>query len=134
MNLELLEQLKQKLDHEKKLSSVWSFYMDYFAAHREFTDLGEPTENSLIEAVVTQVGQQLFGGDDTVSDLLLIRIADHQFLHGTFVIGGRMGGVIYFEDKQMGLVAVAEWPPSKEVKYSRFSGQFMGSPGQSWLN
>ena len=134
MNLELLEQLKQKLDHEKKLSSVWSFYMDYFAAHREFTDLGEPTDNSLVEAVVIQVGQQLFGGDDTVSDLLLIRIADHQFLHGAFVIGGRMGGVIYFEDKQMGLVAVAERSPSKEVKYSRFSGQFMGSPGQSWLN
>ena len=132
MNLERLEQLKQKLSHEKKLNSVWSFYMTHFAAHQEFTDLGEPTNNSLVSAVVTQVGQQLF--NEAVSDLLLIRIADYQFIHGPFRLRGRTGGVIYFEDTQMGLVAVAERPPSKEVKYSRFSGQRIRPPSQPWLN
>ena len=28
-----------------------TFYMTHFAAHQEFTDLGEPTNNSLVSAV-----------------------------------------------------------------------------------
>ncbi|MGH2412878.1 MAG: hypothetical protein ACRDEA_04115 [Microcystaceae cyanobacterium] len=132
MNLERLVQLKQKLSHEKKLDSVWSFYMAHFADYQEFTDLGQPTNNSLVEAVVTQVGQQLF--NEAVSDLLLIHIADYQFIHGPFMLRGRTGGVIYFEETKMGLVAVAESPPSKEVKYSRFSGQLIPPPSQPWLN
>jgi hypothetical protein len=134
MNLELLEQLKQKLSHEKELSSVWLFYMDNFADHREFIEVGEPTHNPLVEAAVTMVCQQMFGKDVAFSDLLLIRIADYQFIHGPFAIAGRMGGLIYFEDKRMGLIAVAEFPPSEEVKYARFSGQIMRSSANSWLN
>jgi hypothetical protein len=38
-------------------------------------------------------------------------------------MGGNLGGVIYFEDVQMGLVTVAEMPPSIDVKYARFSGK-----------
>jgi hypothetical protein len=126
MNLNLLEELKQKLSPAKNLSSVWSFYLDNFADYQEFTDLGEPTENPLVEAAVTQICQQMYGREIAVRDLLLIRLADYQFVHGPFLVGGRMGAFIYFEDKQMGLVAVAEVPPSQEVKYSRFSCQIMG--------
>lgn len=134
MNLALLESLKQKLSEEKDLSSVWSFYMDNFADYQEFTNLGEPTKNPLLEAAVTQICQQMYGRQVAVRDLLLIRLADYQFVHGPFIIGGRIGGVIYFEEKQMGLVVVAELPPSEEVKYSRFSCQIMGKSRQSWLN
>jgi hypothetical protein len=134
MKLDLLNQLKQKLSQEKELSSIWSFYMDNFADYQEFTNLGEPTENPLLEAAVTQICQQMYGRQVAVRDLLLIRLADYKFVHGPFIIGGRIGGVIYFEEKQMGLVVVAELPPSQEVKYSRFSCQIMGKSRQSWLN
>ena len=131
MNLNLLEELKQKLSQAKNLSSVWSFYLDNFADYQEFTDLGEPTENPLVEAAVTQICQQMYGREIAVRDLLLIRLADYQFVHGPFLVGGRMGAFIYFEDKQMGLVAVAEVSPSQEVKYSRFSCQIRGKSEQS---
>lgn len=134
MKLDLLNQLEQKLSQEKELSSIWSFYMDNFADYQEFTNLGEPTINPLLEAAVTQICQQMYGREVAVRNLLLIRLADYQFVHGPFMIGGRIGGVIYFEKKQMGLVVVTELSPSQEVKYSRFSCKIMGKSRQSWLN
>ena len=134
MNLDRLEELKQKLSQEKELSVVWTFYMDHFADHQEFIEVGGPTSNSLVTTVVAQVAQQMFGRKGTVSNLLLIRIPDYRFIHGPFMVEGRTGGVIYFEDTKMGLVAVAEHPPSQEVKYARFSGQPMKRQSKAWLN
>ncbi|NDJ26266.1 hypothetical protein GS682_32830 [Nostoc sp. B(2019)] len=42
MNIDRLQSLKQKLASEADLSNIWLFYMDHFADHAEFTDLGEP--------------------------------------------------------------------------------------------
>ena len=89
MDLNRLEQLKQKLSQEKNLSSVWSFYLDNFADHKEFTDLGKPTKNRTVEAVVTQICQKMYGKKAAVTDLLLIRLADYQFIHGPFIKIGR---------------------------------------------
>ncbi|WP_243458441.1 hypothetical protein [Nostoc sp. UIC 10630] len=37
-------------------------------------------------------------------------------------LDGRIGGVIYFEDIKIGLLAVsADYPPTDAVKYSRFT-------------
>ena len=134
MNLNQLKQLKQKLAQEKNLSLVWSFYQDNFADHEEFTDLGEPIKNPTLEAVVTQICQKMYGKKIAITDLLLIHLPDHKFIHGPFLVGGRMGALIYFEDKHQGLIAVAELPPSQEVKYSRFSCQIMKTSDQAWLN
>jgi hypothetical protein len=123
MDLAPLQQLKQKLLHDEKLDPVWSFFMDHFADRSEFIALGERAHHALVEAVVAQVGQQLYASDGAVSGLLLTRVADQRFLHGGFFMGGRPGGVIYFEDAHIGLVAVAETPPSIQVKYARFSGR-----------
>jgi hypothetical protein len=122
-NIKRLDQLKLMLSHEKELSLVWLFYMDNFADHKEFTDMGERTTHSFIKKVVGMISKQLF--NKTPNQLRLIILPKYKFIHGSFFVGNRIGGVIYFEDSLMGMIAVSEDPTSNLVKYSRFKGQPM---------
>jgi hypothetical protein len=134
MDLTRLQELKQKLLHEDQLAPVWSFFLDHFGEDPAFIALGERADHPFVEAVVDQVGQQLFGQGGAVSRLLLTRLADQQFIHGGFSMGGRVGGVIYFEDARIGLLAVADLPPSIEAKYARFSGYPLRQQGEPSRN
>lgn len=126
LNLKKLDQLKLMLSHEKELSIVWTFYMDHFADHSEFTDMGKPTRHSLVEQVVAMTSQQLF--NENPKDLFLITLPKkYQFIHGGFFVGSRIGGVIYFENSLMGMIALSNNPPSSLINYSRFKGQPMNS-------
>ena len=120
------QELKQKLVQDADLSQIWLFYMDHFADHPEFIELGEPANNTFLETVTPQICQQIFGDKiRMMNELFLIYIAEYRFFHGPIDVEGRPGGVIYFEDEQIGLLAVsAEFPPTAEVKYSRFSEPF----------
>ncbi|MBN3907822.1 MAG: hypothetical protein HWQ35_15045 [Nostoc sp. NMS1] len=122
MKIDRFQELKQKLTNDADLSRIWLFYMDHFADHPEFTDLGEPAYNEYLNAVLHKTCQQMFGRAIKITDFLLIYIAPYNLFHGAFQVEGRIGGVIYFEDIKIGLLAVsADYPPTDAVKYSRFS-------------
>ncbi|MEH1860799.1 MAG: hypothetical protein V7L21_23020 [Nostoc sp.] len=122
MKINRLQELKQKLTDVADLSHIWLFYMDHFADQPEFTDLGEPAYNEYLDAVLHKTCQQMFGRAIKITDFLLIYIAPYHLFHGAFQVEGRIGGVIYFEDIKIGLLAVsADYPPTDMVKYSRFS-------------
>ncbi|MEA5567815.1 hypothetical protein [Anabaena sp. UHCC 0399] len=122
MNINRLQELKQKLTSEADLSKIWSFYMDNFADHLEFTELGEPSDNEYLYTVIHKTCEQIFGKAVKITDFLPIYITEYGFFHAPFQAERRIGGVIYFEDIKIGLIAVsADYPPTDEVKYSRFS-------------
>ncbi len=118
-----LQKLKQKLLKDKELAPVYNFFLDHFGENREFMALGSPGNVPLVEAIVTQVSQQMFPRGGSISGLRLTRLADEKFVHGAFFMGGRIGGVFLFEDCQTGLIALSDLPPSIEVKYARFSAK-----------
>ncbi len=121
MQIELLQELKQKLTNEADLSKIWLYYMDNFADHREFTQMGEPARNEYLDVVLQKNCEQMFGKAIKINKFLLIYIAKYQFFHGPFQVEGRIGGVIYFEDIKIGLCAVSANLATNEVKYSRFT-------------
>jgi hypothetical protein len=122
MNIDRLQELKQKLTIEADLSAIWSFYMDYFVDDTEFIELGEPKYNEYLDAVIHKTCEQMFGRVIKITGFLTIYIAQYGFFHAPFCAEKRIGGVIYFEDLKIGLIAVsADYPPTDEVKYSRFS-------------
>ena len=125
INFERLDNLKLMLSHEENLANVWSYFMTHFADHSAFTDIGEPVRHPLLEKIIVMVNQQLF--NKKVENLLLIQLPKFNFFHGVFTVGNRTGGIIYFEETQKGMIAVSENPPSKQVKYSRFTPQVIGS-------
>ncbi len=132
MKIERLQELKQKLTKGADLSIIWTFYMDHFADHREFTELGAPARNEYLDTILHKICQQMFGKTIKITDFFLIYIPKYQFFHGPFQVQGSkgsIGGVIYFEDIKIGLLAVSgAYPATDEVKYSRFT-EVMKLPG-----
>ncbi|WP_310485772.1 hypothetical protein [Chamaesiphon sp. VAR_48_metabat_403] len=121
MKLEKLYKLKEKLQKETDLSKIWLYYMDEFGDIPEFSDLGEPVRQDFLLTVITQVCQQIFGKPTNIDNILTIYIKEYQFYHAPFLASNHIGGVIFFEDINTGLIAVTS-AASKIAKYSRFTG------------
>jgi hypothetical protein len=120
MNFDRFPQLKQKVLQGADFSDTWTFYMDHFADLPEFTDLGEPKECAFLEAAVPKICQQMFKSARRI-EMMPIYIAEYQFFHSPLQVDRRIGGVIYFEDVKVGLLAVSDtFPPTDLVRYSRF--------------
>jgi hypothetical protein len=104
------------------LSEVWLYYMDHFADQQAFIELGDRAENQFLEAIIKTLCQKLFGRTVHIAEYMLIHIPEQQFYHGPVHVEGRIGGIIYAEDKKVGILAIsADSPPTDEVKYVRFS-------------
>ena len=121
MKLKKLDQLKEKLQKETDLSKIWLYYMDEFGDIPEFSDLGEPVRQDDLLAVITQVCQQIFGKPTNIDGILTIYIKEYKFYHAPFMTNNHIGGVIFFEDINTGLIAVTS-AASNLAKYSRFTG------------
>ena len=52
-----------------------------------------------------------------------MRIAEHQFVHGTIFLDDRLSGMLYFEDINKGMMAVCWSINPPETKYVRFTGR-----------
>lgn len=120
MNLKNLLKLKEKLQKEKDLGVIYAYYMDEFSDREEFTDVGEPSENKVLMQAIAQICRHLFGNTVIIDDMLAIHIPEYNFFHAPFFVNNHIGGVIYFEDIQTGLLAVTA--KDGMVKYSRFTG------------
>jgi hypothetical protein len=121
MDLAFLQELKTRLINEADFKKVWEAFFDWMDANLEFMDLGKPVSDRQIEATVAHVVAQMLPGERSAVMLRLIRLADQKFVHGAVNVGRRAGGLIYFEDVNVGLLAVSEQPPSDETKFARFS-------------
>jgi hypothetical protein len=120
MDLSKLQELKRRLVHEKDFLKIWGFFLDEFATDLAFIELGEPIRDEALETTIAHVGLQMFPRAGNSIEVRLIRLADQQLLHGNVVVAGQVGGVLYFEDVRVGLVAVSE-SLSGETKFARFS-------------
>jgi hypothetical protein len=123
MDLALLETLKQKLLQAQEFQEIWEYFMDHFGEDPDFMALGERTRNPFLEAVMSQVGQQLFGGPVQTAECLLTRLPEQQFIHGGCILAGKAGNVLYFEDAQVGLLAVVISLAPSETRLVRFTGR-----------
>jgi hypothetical protein len=134
MDLALLATLKDKLVHAQNFTQVMEYFFDHFGEDPAFIALGDRAHDPFLEAVLREVGKQLFGGKVAVTDLLLTRLPEHQFLHGGCALNGKLANFLYFEDIHVGLLAVAMAVPVGEVKMVRFTGRRLppvGEPSQN---
>jgi hypothetical protein len=122
MNIIQWQELKRQLVEGPDLAKIWLYYMDHFADLPEFIELGDTTRNSYLEAVIRGLCQQMFDDRVRIANTLLVYIPEQQFYHGPVEVEGRMGGIIYAEDKKVGIFAMAaDYPASDTVTYARFS-------------
>ncbi len=119
-NLRRLKDLEMRLNREKDLGKLWEYYMDRFADHPEFIEFGEPVEHPFLQQVIPMLSQEIVKKDPR--NIFLIKIPDYEFIHGSFWVESRIGGLIYFEKKLKGMVAISGLNMSGHMKYSRFTG------------
>jgi hypothetical protein len=121
VNINLLQKLKQKLRQEPILGDIWEFYSTHFLDHVEFINMGETRHSEELEAAIVNSCRQMFEnkGELLTAEIMSIYLEKYRFFHGSVKIEGRYGGMFYFEDIKMGLLAIPGEPPM--VKYSRFS-------------
>src|SRR5262245_26696570 len=123
MDLSLLTTLRDKLIGAKDFTEVWAYFLDHFGEDREFMSLGERASNPLLETMLGHIARQLFGREVPVTDVVLLRVAGHSFLHGTATLGDKLATVIYCEEKHVGLLAVVWSLAPTETKLARFTGR-----------
>jgi len=134
MDLKLLDELKEKLGGASNFFPVYEYFLDHFGENPEFISLGDRTDSPFLEAVLAQVGGQLFQKEVEPHGLMLTRLPDQQFIHGACMLRGRLACVIYFEDIQMGLLAVDTAQDGGKLTVARFTGQRVPRGGAPSVN
>ncbi|HET6246732.1 MAG TPA: hypothetical protein VFE47_03460 [Tepidisphaeraceae bacterium] len=125
LNLTNIDTLKHQLATAPVLEKVYKYFLDHFGENEEFFNLGARADDEVLAAFVKAVAQQLYGPKAKVTDWLLVRLAEHHFIHGTCRIEGRPVNVLWFDDIQVGMIALPGMRPNEKTRFSRFTGRRM---------
>jgi len=117
-----LKILKSQLLQATDFMAVLDYFMTHFGENPQFMAMGKRTQHSVIEAAVAQTWQRLYGKPLPAGQLLLTLLPRHRFVHGGGFYGDKVLNILYFEDLQMGLLAVATPFSSSDIKLARFTG------------
>lgn len=120
MDLSRLETLKQQLLESRNFMEVWNYFMTHFAEADGFMDLGDNYASPALEAVLAQLAQQVVGPSTPVNQVMLIRLPEQQFVHGSAMLGRKLANLIYFEEIGVGFVGIV-MSPSGDNRVVRFT-------------
>lgn len=108
-NLKKLSILKDMLVAAKDFRDPWNYFFDHFGDDPEFIrKVGRRAKEKGLIKVIAQVGRELFKKSTiAVSNLFLTEIPKYHFVHGSCFVEGRIATLMFFEDIDMGLIAVS---------------------------
>jgi hypothetical protein len=121
MDLSLLDTLKEKLTTGKDFGEVWEYFLDNFGEKPEFLELGRRKHDPILQQILSQMTIQLFGKEAPLREIMFLEVAEKSFIHGGCILGNKMSNLIYFEDVQVGLLAIVWSFTPSETKLIRFS-------------
>ncbi|OQY57597.1 MAG: hypothetical protein B6245_16200 [Desulfobacteraceae bacterium 4572_88] len=116
-----LEVLKDMLITADDFKDVYEYFFDHMAENPDFIKLGKRSENPSLKRVTELIAKRLFKKKVKVRNLLLKKIPEYSFYHGPCLIKGRMAGVLFFEDIDVGMLSVLFRPDTCETRFIRFS-------------
>jgi hypothetical protein len=124
-----LATLKQRLLEATDFFDVYGYFMEHFGQQPELVTLGVPLHDATFVAVLEQVGAQTVGERARITDPFLLRLGEHQLVHGAFVLGAHVGTVFYFADIDTGLAAFGTRDSDGPSRLARFSLARLPSAG-----
>jgi hypothetical protein len=116
-----LDTLKTKLTTEDDFSAIYDYFFTHLGEDNAFLDYGKLVKKPALKAILQKFGEYLFGEDAQVTHLMIINTRKTKFYHGSCFINGRISGIFYFEDIEMGMAGVSMSPTSHRVEYFRFT-------------
>jgi hypothetical protein len=122
VDMSRLDTLKSQLLQATDFLPVFDYFMTHFGENPQFMTMGERTRHAVVEATIAETFQRLYGTPLPAGQLLLTLLPKQRFVHGGGFFDGKVVTVLYFDDLQMGLLAVAMPFGSSEIKLARFTG------------
>ena len=116
-----LGQLKEKVFAADDLSSAYSFFFDHLGNNPSFMQRGKRAKHEIITAVLKTMCNDIFGDKSKVTNVKLFNAAKTSFFHGICQMNSKPASVLYFEDIEMGMIAIMAGPAFGQFTYVRFS-------------
>ncbi len=85
----------------------------------------------MLQQILSQMTVQLFGKDAAQRRHVFLEVAEKSFIHGGCILGNKVSNLIYFEDVQVGLLAIVwSFTPSetKLIRSARIPPVRMATP------
>jgi hypothetical protein len=105
MDLSLLSTLKDKLMHASEFADTMGYSFDHFVDDAGFFEFGRKSTEERLRLLVEAVGQSIIPGAK-LDAFFPIRWDEQKFIHAGGKLAGRVLTMFYFEDIDMGLIAV----------------------------
>lgn len=118
-------ELKEQVQTGSDFSKIFNFFFDYLGEEDEFNNICKKAKNPALKKFLGILGERLFQKKITLTHFMLLKFPKHKFYHGSFFIEGKIGGVIFFEDIDMGIFSVVKDYP--ETSFMRFSAVKLGA-------
>ena len=119
-----LAELERLFAETNDFSGFWNHFLDDWAMQPWFMKQGAPTETTEMEMVVARIAGNRYGRPVKPKGMRLFRIEGAGVVHGAFIVDGKLGGVVYFENIEKGLIVAPG--AGTLVHYARFTWQFGG--------
>ncbi len=124
LDLQKLEELKEKTQTEEDFGAIWKFFFDHFGENPEFMALGQhadQTMQSYLEPILESICKQAVNREVMVAQFLLTEVPETEFYHGPCLTDAGIAVVFYFDDVKMGMFSLTPSLGSGLIHYARFS-------------
>jgi hypothetical protein len=119
---ERVNELKRMIATNKDIGEVVTFFFDYFAESPGFVDLGYSKDlPDNVKAGVTQGITQGMGRGAKSIEWVTIEIPELRIVHGTIIVDGRVGAVVWAPDIQIAIASIPKKPGSSDLLSMRLS-------------
>lgn len=115
-----LESLKKTLIAATNLGDALDEFYQYGEQDSNFFQLGSPVHDSNLQALLNQTAQQTLNRSALMLSLVMVRIEDVGFVHGSFIYGEMMATFFYFDEEKTGLLTLGNQQTSQAFM-TRFS-------------
>ncbi|MBF0464129.1 MAG: hypothetical protein HQK88_05855 [Nitrospirae bacterium] len=103
---ERVKQLTETLIHNDNFGDINNAFLD-LTEDPEFRLLGKPEINDKIKETVTAVSKVVVK-DAKIDEFMSLRVSKYQLWHGCFFVNNRLATFFYFEEFNMGLLAITK--------------------------
>jgi hypothetical protein len=119
---ERVSELKRMIVTNQDIGEVVTFFFDHFAESPGFVDLGYSKDlPDNVKAGVTQGITQGLGRPAKSIDWVTIEIPEMCIIHGTIIVDGKVGAVVWAPDIQIAIASIPKKVGSSDLLSMRLS-------------
>ncbi len=121
-----LETLKNMLISEDDFGETFNYFFGQLGEDQHFIDASKKAKHPLLKTVLKFIGKNIFKDDVKIHHMMLLKFSPSRFYHGSCFIHNKPATIFFFEDIDMGMVALslAGFAPG-EVRFVRFSSTIL---------